>query len=102
MQSEEDSKKPESCLKYFDAVWWCFTPAHQIESYYINGQVDTCDESVKDFFNCLRGKLKVYKDKSPRRVIPSIWEHRTVDEAREFWKNDFKDVLDNDDDDHTE
>lgn len=65
-----------------------------MESYYINGAVDTCDESVRDLFHCLRGKMKAYRQDQPTRVIPSIWEQRSVDEAREFWRKDFKDLFD--------
>jgi len=94
--SVHETTASESCVKYFDAVWWCFTPTHQIQSYYINGDWDPCSDTVSDLLRCLGGKTRLYKGEKPRQKPPSIWKPRNQQEAKAFWEEEFHEVFETD------
>lgn len=105
-----ETTAPESCIKYFDAAWFCFSkpftfftlmdlcaaPTHQIQSYYIKGDWDPCQDTVSDLFRCLGGKTKLYKGAKPRPKPESIWTPRSKTEAQEFWHSEFSQVFESD------
>ncbi|XP_020681458.1 uncharacterized protein C227.17c isoform X4 [Dendrobium catenatum] len=56
------SQKPQtsrlSCTKYFDALWFCYSPFHQMEQYYRYGHFDSCSGKWSSLFDCLSLKTK--------------------------------------------
>ncbi|KAI0488202.1 hypothetical protein KFK09_028029 [Dendrobium nobile] len=88
------SQKPQtsrlSCTKYFDALWFCYSPFHQMEQYYRYGHFDNCSGKWSSLFDCLSLKTKrpdeVEKILQAREKSKShIWTYRTVEEASENW-----------------
>eukprot|EP00002_Diphylleia_rotans_P011151 TRINITY_DN2209_c0_g2_i2.p3 TRINITY_DN2209_c0_g2~~TRINITY_DN2209_c0_g2_i2.p3 ORF type:complete len:100 (-),score=20.04 TRINITY_DN2209_c0_g2_i2:490-789(-) len=49
-----DSKDTLSCVSYFDEMWRCYTPAHQLTSYYHTGNVDDCALPWKKLLACTK------------------------------------------------
>jgi len=91
--SVHETTASESCVKYFDAAWWCFTPTHQIQNYYINGDWDSCQETLSDLMRCFAGKTRLYTGEKPREKPSAIWKPRNTEEARRFWEAEFREVI---------
>mmetsp|Transcript_25336 Transcript_25336/g.70869 ORF Transcript_25336/g.70869 Transcript_25336/m.70869 type:complete len:114 (-) Transcript_25336:396-737(-) len=85
-----NSNNSERCVPYFDALWFCYSPAHQLTEYYRYGTVDNCRGHWSDFMNCLGRKTKLYNNPAPRKEQESFWKLRTPEEAAEFWKKEFE------------
>ncbi|MQM15825.1 hypothetical protein Taro_048775 [Colocasia esculenta] len=49
---------PLSCTKCFDALWFCYSPVHQMQQYYRRGEFDSCFEKWNTLFDCLKLKTK--------------------------------------------
>ncbi|KAB1227327.1 hypothetical protein CJ030_MR1G000263 [Morella rubra] len=47
-----------SCTKAFDALWFCYTPVHQLQQYYRLGVLDNCSEKWNAVLDCLSLKTK--------------------------------------------
>eukprot|EP00164_Ancoracysta_twista_P028215 GFYU01056129.1.p1 GENE.GFYU01056129.1~~GFYU01056129.1.p1 ORF type:complete len:100 (-),score=8.84 GFYU01056129.1:204-503(-) len=47
-----------SCVKAFDALWFCYTPVNQFTEYYRNGRPDPCTDQARAWGQCM--KLKYY------------------------------------------
>uniref|UniRef100_A0A2P2NI11 Uncharacterized protein n=1 Tax=Rhizophora mucronata TaxID=61149 RepID=A0A2P2NI11_RHIMU len=47
-----------SCSTCFDALWFCYTPVHQVQQYYRVGTIDTCKEQWSALIDCLTLKTK--------------------------------------------
>ncbi|KAE9597121.1 hypothetical protein Lal_00007741 [Lupinus albus] len=64
MSSEKESSsnstvKPKlRCSKYFDALWFCYSPVHQMQQYYRLGVLDNCTDKFKALFDCLMLKTR--------------------------------------------
>ena len=72
----------------------CAAPTHQIQSYYINGDWDSCQETLSDLLRCLGGKTRLYRGEKPREKAPTIWTLRNQEEAKAFWHEEFREVFD--------
>lgn len=55
------------CTKYFDALWFCYSPVYQMKQYYVYGTVDDCKGHWSKWFNCLKQKTK-FKDEVRRSM----------------------------------
>ncbi|KAK4409036.1 hypothetical protein Sango_0484600 [Sesamum angolense] len=57
---EEDAapRRRLSCTKYFDALWFCYSPVHQMQQYYRLGALDNCSESGVQFMIVWLSKRK--------------------------------------------
>ena len=82
-------KVPESCWPALDALWYCYTPVHQVRHYYMSGQVDACTEQAHRFWVCLRSRLvsadeavALYRKEAQReraregQHAPPVWKER--------------------------
>ncbi|XP_073111728.1 uncharacterized protein [Elaeis guineensis] len=47
-----------SCTKCFDALWFCYSPFHQMQQYYRYGEFDGCFGKWNALFDCLSLKTK--------------------------------------------
>ena len=67
-------------------------PVHQLQQYYVYGNVDDCTGHWSRLYACLKQKTARYKDdtlgKHALGTHP-IWQLRTKTEAEAFWKNEF-------------
>ncbi|CAI9105536.1 OLC1v1004475C1 [Oldenlandia corymbosa var. corymbosa] len=62
LKEEEESATPSrrkvSCTVYFDALWFCYSPVHQMQNYYRLGYLDNCSKKWTALFDCLNLKTK--------------------------------------------
>eukprot|EP00889_Picochlorum_renovo_P000136 jgi/Picre1/27166/NNA_000135.t1 len=56
--SPESQQSRTSCVKYFDALWFCYSPVHQLKRYYVYGDVDDCLGHWSKLMACLRQKTR--------------------------------------------
>ncbi|GFP95392.1 hypothetical protein PHJA_001683500 [Phtheirospermum japonicum] len=98
MSSEKDEdavpRRRLSCTKYFDALWFCYSPVHQLQQYYRQGALDNCSGKWSALYDCLNLKTKraseveeILEDRE--KSIPHIWSFRTPNEARSHWQKIF-------------
>ena len=67
-------------------------PAHQLKRYYVYGDVDDCLGHWNTLFACLKQKTKFKEEETPLLSNPNtLWDIRTCDEAKSFWKQEFSD-----------
>ncbi|CAL9138674.1 unnamed protein product [Musa acuminata var. zebrina] len=79
-----------SCTKHFDALWFCYSPFHQVQQYYRHGEFDNCFGKWNALFYCLN--LKTKKSSEVQEILEArekakqhIWTIRTVEEASVNW-----------------
>mmetsp|Transcript_42036 Transcript_42036/g.106433 ORF Transcript_42036/g.106433 Transcript_42036/m.106433 type:complete len:119 (+) Transcript_42036:116-472(+) len=82
--------RPESCVQYFDALWFCYSPVHQMEQYYRFGIFDDCKGHWGRFMGCMARKTRLGSPAEPP-VDHSFWKQRDPAEAAKFWKSQFPD-----------
>ncbi|XP_015579838.1 uncharacterized protein LOC8266997 [Ricinus communis] len=102
MGSEEkeppSSNRRLSCSPCFDALWFCYSPVHQMQQYYRLGVLDNCSEKWSALVDCLTLKTKRSSqiqeilDTRERAKPPHIWTFRTPEEASTHWKELFGDI----------
>ena len=83
------------CIKCFDALWFCYSPFHQMQTYYRYGDFDNCFGKWGDLVDCLSLKTKRKAEVEEiliarEKARPHIWAYRTVDEATENWWRMYK------------
>ncbi|KAM0826340.1 hypothetical protein ACQ4PT_068953 [Festuca glaucescens] len=83
------------CIKFFDALWFCYSPFHQMQYYYRYGDFDNCFGKWGDLVDCLSLKTKRKAEVEEilvarEKARPHIWTYRTVDEAKENWWRMYK------------
>ncbi|KAL4611604.1 hypothetical protein ACB092_08G137100 [Castanea dentata] len=87
-------KQRLSCSTCFDALWFCYSPVHQMQQYYRLGVLDNCSEKWNVLYDCLRLKTKRSTEvqgilETRERAKPHIWTIRTPEEASSHWKELF-------------
>ncbi|XP_021278899.1 uncharacterized protein C227.17c [Herrania umbratica] len=83
-----------SCSKCFDALWFCYSPVHQMQQYYRLGVLDNCSGKWNALWDCLSLKTKPSSQlqeilETRERAESHIWTFRTPEEARSHWKQQF-------------
>nr|KJB35302.1 hypothetical protein B456_006G108700 [Gossypium raimondii] len=61
MSAEKESSISQhrlSCTKCFDALWFCYSPVHQLQQYYREGVLDNCYGKWRALWDCLYLKTK--------------------------------------------
>ncbi|KAK6163473.1 hypothetical protein DH2020_000337 [Rehmannia glutinosa] len=98
MSSEnEEAAAPRrrlSCSKYFDALWFCYSPVHQMQQYYRLGAFDNCSGKWSALYDCLNLKTKRASEveeilETREKSVPHIWSFRSPKEARSHWNKLF-------------
>lgn len=91
-EAEEHSERPKrlSCTAYFDALWFCYSPVHQMQQYYRLGYLDSCSQKWKAFIDCLYLKTKRASEveeilTTREKAKTHIWVFRTPKEAQANW-----------------
>ncbi|VAI18183.1 unnamed protein product [Triticum turgidum subsp. durum] len=98
MEPEENPNRPPSrldCIKYFNALWSCYSPFHQMQNYYRYGVFDNCSSKWRDLVDCLTLKTKSKAEveemlMAREKARPHFWTYRTVDEASANWWKMYK------------
>ncbi|KAK3007123.1 hypothetical protein RJ639_015837 [Escallonia herrerae] len=84
-----------SCTTCFDALWFCYSPVHQMQQYYRIGTLDNCSEKWNALVDCLNLKtksaveLEEILETREKVTPPHIWSLRTPEEARSHWEELF-------------
>ncbi|XP_057421410.1 uncharacterized protein LOC130715341 [Lotus japonicus] len=80
-----------SCATCFDAMWFCYSPVHQMQQYYRLGVLDNCSDKWRAMVDCLM--LKTKPNSQVQEVLETrekskshIWTFRTPEEASYKWK----------------
>lgn len=47
-----------SCTQYFDALYFCLSPVHQVDALYRRGEFDTCNQTGRDWLDCMANKAR--------------------------------------------
>jgi len=92
LSNTNENKKPPhlSCTKCFDALWFCYSPFHQMQQYYRYGEFDNCFGKWSVLVDCLSLKTKRASEvqeilEEREKSKPHIWTYRTVEEASANW-----------------
>ncbi|CAH9070921.1 unnamed protein product [Cuscuta europaea] len=91
MSSEKEPCRRLSCSACFDALWFCYTPVHQMQQYYRLGKLDNCSKKWSALYDCLRLKTKSQAEveeilEKREKTKPHIWTFRTPEEASLHWQ----------------
>ena len=85
-------QQPESCVKYFDALWFCYSPGHQLKQFYRYGNVDDCTGAWSSLWACLSKRTVRFApsgEGEPSAEKHPLWELRTREEAKAAWDAEF-------------
>lgn len=94
MSSEKQSRRGVSCTTYFDALWFCYSPVHQMQQYYRLGALDNCSKKWSGLVDCLTLKTKRSSEveeilEAREKEKPQLWSTRTPEEAAAYWNGLF-------------
>ncbi|KAM7270063.1 hypothetical protein ACFE04_029277 [Oxalis oulophora] len=92
--SPPEGRRRLSCTTCFDALWFCYSPVHQLQSYYRYGVMDSCSGKWNALYDCLALKTKSHSEVEKilderEKAKTHIWTFRTVEEASANWKEQF-------------
>ena len=95
-QPQPQQQQPESCVKYFDALWFCYSPGHQLKQFYRFGNVDDCTGAWSSLWDCLSKRTVRFApseeeeegERSRMKQHP-LWKLRTKEEAKAAWDAEF-------------
>ena len=55
----EPSGRPRiDCTRYFDVLYFCYSPVYQLNQLYRSGELDSCHGAFRDWLDCLTNKAK--------------------------------------------
>eukprot|EP00249_Psilotum_nudum_P007575 c20665_g1_i1 orf=236-619(-) len=79
-----------SCVSCIDAIWFCYTPVHQMKEYYREGTFDSCRKKWSELFDCFY--LRTKPDAEVQAILgarernkPHLWKLRSREEASKEW-----------------
>lgn len=83
-----------SCMPCFDALWFCYSPVHQMQQYYRLGALDNCSNKWSNLVDCLTLKTKRVSEvqdilEKREKAKTHIWSLRTPEEAAAHWEEQF-------------
>ncbi|PKI78773.1 uncharacterized protein C227.17c isoform X2 [Punica granatum] len=83
-----------TCSACFDALWFCYSPVHQMQMYYRFGELDNCKAKWSALIDCL--SLKTKRASEVQEILekretqkPHIWKFRTPEESKAHWEELF-------------
>ncbi|KAK7319561.1 hypothetical protein RJT34_04283 [Clitoria ternatea] len=88
--SSTTAKRQLSCTATFDALWFCYSPVHQMQCYYRLGGLDNCSDKWRALVDCLTLKTKSASEvqeilETREKSKKHIWTFRTQEEASHNW-----------------
>ncbi|XP_030453503.1 uncharacterized protein C227.17c [Syzygium oleosum] len=83
-----------SCTTCFNALWFCYSPVHQMQQYYRAGVLDNCSGKWSALVDCLTLKTKRASEvqeilETREKAKQHIWTFRTPEEASSHWEELF-------------
>ncbi|XP_050370508.1 uncharacterized protein C227.17c [Argentina anserina] len=89
------TKRTLSCRTCFDALWFCYSPVHQMQQYYRLGTLDNCGGKWSALVDCLTLKTKPQAEQQEiletrEKAKTHIWTFRTPEEASNFWQKRYE------------
>ncbi|KAL2927078.1 Early meiotic induction protein 1 [Bienertia sinuspersici] len=57
-KTTESPRRRLNCMPCFDALWFCYSPVHQLQQYYRLGVLDNCSAKWSKLYDCLSLKTK--------------------------------------------
>ncbi|XP_027347838.1 uncharacterized protein LOC113859225 [Abrus precatorius] len=89
--STSTTNRKLSCSTCFDALWFCYSPVHQMQQYYRLGVLDNCSDKWRAMVDCLLLKTKHASQvqealETKEKSKTHIWTFRTPEEASYHWK----------------
>ncbi|CAL1367031.1 unnamed protein product [Linum trigynum] len=86
-----------SCTKHFDALWFCYSPVHQMQQYYRLGVLDNCSGKWSALYDCLTLKTKRSSEiedilNTREKAKTHIWTFRSKEEASAYWTEQYGDM----------
>ena len=75
----------ENCVERIDALFYCFSPVHQVGTYYAFGLVDPCRTQMSDFYDCLRLKMNLSADEK-RKLIRKMNQRDEFSPTKGVWE----------------
>jgi len=89
----DDSSPPRlSCTAFADALYFCYSPVHQLQTLYRSGELDDCAARWRVLSKCLALRAKpdpVAEAALTAAAQPCLWALRSPDEAATFWRAEF-------------
>ncbi|KAK4743064.1 hypothetical protein SAY87_001065 [Trapa incisa] len=86
-----------SCTTCFNALWFCYSPVHQMQMYYRLGEFDNCSGKWSALADCL--VLKTKRSSEVQEILetrekqkPHIWKLRSKEEASSHWRTLYGDM----------
>ena len=68
------------CTRYFDHLYFCYTPTWQLTQLYRRGELDSCEGAFKDWWDCLLNKAKPNVEVEVRRE--ASWTHASASQRK--------------------
>ena len=87
-----------SAVNYIDALFYCYSPAHQVSTYYRSGMVDMCQESLENVKRAMKLKMnysveekelflkQMNRTDDAKRGSSGVWKEREDTQAAWAWK----------------
>ncbi|WZY69547.1 hypothetical protein YC2023_001787 [Brassica napus] len=91
MEDSSAVRRRVSCTKYFDALWFCYSPYYQMQQYYRVGKLDDCTKKFSALFDCLSLKTKSASEAEKYLLCTKI----RFDDCRKLWKSKRKQMQQN-------
>lgn len=90
VEGEVPRRRRLSCTVKFDALWFCYSPVHQLQQYYRLGNLDNCTQKWSDLFDCLNLKTKRSDEveeilETREKAKRHVWSFRSPEEAASNW-----------------
>ncbi|KAH7414595.1 hypothetical protein KP509_14G001000 [Ceratopteris richardii] len=93
---QEEEKIKLSCVKFIDALWFCYSPFYQVKEYYREGTFDNCRSKWGDLFDCFHLKTlsearsqEILRSREREKIQAHIWTFHTREEAATAWKRKY-------------
>ena len=87
-----------SAVNYIDALFYCYSPAHQVSTYYRSGMVDMCQDSLENVKRVMKLKMnysvsekelflkQIHRTDDASRGSAGVWKEREDPQAAWAWK----------------
>eukprot|EP00850_Spirogloea_muscicola_P008080 SM000042S15347 [mRNA] locus=s42:507733:508447:+ [translate_table: standard] len=95
-EAPQPLRRSASCVPAFDALWFCYSPVHQMTQYYRDGEFDGCTARWSALWHCMANRARggASSEAQPREEPAAshaerMWELRTPEAAAEFWRQQY-------------